>query len=79
MYVIQEKPERTARLVNGSDVKPLATLRDEYGGVSHIITDDHAYVLVNKVIGMGPTRFIATPYWYKEAAAALVLLQQGKD
>ena len=34
-------------LDNGSEVAPVATLADEYGGVSHWIVDDHCYVLVN--------------------------------
>lgn len=34
---------------NGESAEPVATLADEYGGVSHWIQDDHCYVLVNMI------------------------------
>ena len=33
---------------NGNLHTPVATLADEYGGVCHVITDDHCYVLYLK-------------------------------
>lgn len=34
---------------NGVQAEPVASLADEYGGVSHWIVDDHCYVLVNMI------------------------------
>jgi len=68
MYKVQEKPDGMARLINGSEVKPLVTLKDEYGGVSHIIMDDGCYVLIN---GNKDRRFGMVKHWYYEAAIAL--------
>ena len=35
----------TVTLNNGSELKPVATLASESGGVAHIYVDDHCYVL----------------------------------
>lgn len=37
--------EKHAFLANGSDIRPVATLKDESGGVAHIWIDDHCYQL----------------------------------
>lgn len=58
----------TAILDNGEAVQPLVTLEDEYGGVSHIIIDDHCYVLIN---GSHDCLFSFTAWWYPEAVEAL--------
>jgi len=71
-YKIQEKPDPTATLDNGEELQPLVTLKDEYGGISHIIEDDHCYVLVNDVRGDGLCRMVS--HWYKEAVDALKTL-----
>lgn len=68
MYTLQEKPDATAVLESGSEVRPVATLKDEHGGVSHIIVDDHCYVLVN---GSDDRPFSMVAWWYREAVAAL--------
>lgn len=76
MYVLQEKPDKEAVTENGSKIFPVATLKDEYGGISHIATDDHCYVLFNgsqKSEGHGEI-FVAVKHWYKEAVEALKLL-----
>lgn len=70
MYEIQEKPDVFGVLDNGAMFKPLVTLKDESGGVSHIIEDDHCYVLVNKCHEK-PTRFAMVRHWYGEAVEAL--------
>lgn len=71
MYVLQEKPDGTVTLEGGSVCTPLATLKDEYGGVSHIIEDDHCYILVN---GGGGHAFNMVCHWYPEAVDALKTL-----
>ncbi len=71
MYKLQEKPDNKAMMDNGCEIKPLATLKDEYGGISHIIEDDHCYVLVN---GSKDRPFGMTHHWYKEATEALANL-----
>ena len=68
MYVLQDKPDNSAVLGNGSTVDPIATLKDEFGGVSHIIRDDHCYVLIN---GAEDRPFQMVAHWYSEAAEAL--------
>lgn len=73
MYKVQEKPDDTAKLCNGSVVTPLVTLRDEHGGVSHIIMDDHCYVLIQRKINGGDGQCCnMVKHWYKEAMDALV-------
>jgi len=71
MYKLLDKPYGKAILDNGSTTTPVATLINESGGVSHIIEDDHCYVLVNG----GITRnFKMTHHWYPEAIDALKTL-----
>jgi len=71
MYVLQDKPDETVTLENGSVYTPLATLKDEYGGISHIIEDDHCYVLVNESVARG---FRTVKHWYPEAIDAVKTL-----
>jgi len=68
MYVLQSEPDEGIVLRNGGAAKPLATLKDEYGGISHIIKDDQCYMLVN---GSEEKGFIAVKHWYHEAVEAL--------
>lgn len=35
----------TATLSNGVEITPIATLKDNHGGVAHIWVDDHCYVI----------------------------------
>ena len=68
MYVLQEKPDEE---ITGkwSGCRPRATLKSEYGGVVHIINDDHCYVLLlDNTSGHG---FVAVKHWFKEAVEAL--------
>ena len=75
MYKIQENADEKAVLSNDSVVIPLMTLKDEYGGISHIINDDHCYVLINK---SGDGRFSMSRHWYREAVRALKRLPLPK-
>jgi len=68
MYKLQVSPDTEATLDNGSIVTPIATLKDEYGGISHIIEDDHCYVLIN---GSANRDFLMTYHWYQEAVDVL--------
>jgi len=75
MYKLQDRPDDGVVLTNGSIYTPIATLKDEYGGISHIIVDDYCYVLVN---GSGKKGFTAVTHWYKETVEALVKLITGE-
>ena len=44
MYKIIDTPI-TAKLSNGAEITPVATLEDEYGGRAFIWVDDHCYQL----------------------------------
>lgn len=68
MYEVQDKPDEKATLKNGAEVTPLVTLKNEYGGISHIIEDDHCYVLIN---GSDDRPFGMSAWWYPEAIEAL--------
>ena len=68
MYVLQDKPDAKVTLESGSEYTPIATLKDEYGGISHIIEDDHCYVLVN---GSTDRPFKKVHHWYPEAVEAM--------
>ena len=72
MYKLQEKPDEEAVGGNGNTVTPLATLKDEYGGISHIIEDDHCFVLLN---GSKDRPFQKTYHWYPEAVEAIKTLK----
>ena len=76
MYKIQDEPTDKVRLSNGAWVKPIATLKDEYGGISHIIEDDHCYVLIN---GSKDRIFNMVYHWYAEAVEALKMLPSLKE
>lgn len=76
MYIIQQEPDKTALMKSGSEVIPLMTLKDEYGGISHIIEDDHCYVLIN---GAEDRPFGMSHHWYEEAACALTKLMNEKS
>ena len=67
-YILQSKPDRSVRLTTGAICNPIATLKNKNGGVSHIIEDDHCYVLVN---GADGSPFRITSWWYAEAVEAL--------
>jgi len=71
MYTLLDKPWAGAILDNGVTVTPVATLTDENGGVSHIIEDDHCYVLIN---GKLTSRFTMVKHWYPEAVDAMKTL-----
>lgn len=72
MYKLQETPDYEVTLKrSGSTATPVATLKNEYGGVSHIIIDDHCYVLVNGSYTRG---FDTVKHWYPEAVDAMKTL-----
>ncbi len=52
---------------NGAN-KPVATLRDEYGGETQIIIDDGCYVLMNKI---DDGEYMQTGHIYPEALEVL--------
>jgi len=69
MYKIQKSPDRRADLApNGPTVTPLVTLKDEYGGIAHIIIDDHCYMLIT---GSRGNNFVRSYHWFAEAIKAL--------
>jgi hypothetical protein len=67
MYQVQANPNFQVVLDNGAVIKPVVTLKNENGGISHIIQDDHCYVLVNEFDGVGHMVY----HWYSEAVDAL--------
>ena len=71
MYVLQKEADKEAMLKNGTLVTPIATLKDKYGGISHIIEDDHCYVLINGAIDRP---FAMVRHWYREAVGAMKTL-----
>ena len=70
MYKLQKKPDKEFKTKTGS-MHPVATLKDEYGGISHIAVDDHCYVLFN---GSEDRLFASVRHWYREAVQALKTL-----
>jgi hypothetical protein len=71
MYKLQEQPDKKAVTKSGTTIKPVATLKDEHGGISHIAFDDGCYVLYN---GSEGRPFGISSHWYKEAVEALQTL-----
>ncbi len=67
MYKLQNNPAEKAVLRGGGELTPLATLRDEHGGVFHIIKDDHCLVLVKE----NPEGCIMAKHWFPEAVKAM--------
>jgi hypothetical protein len=70
MYSVQASPNFQVVMDNGVTIKPVATLKNDAGGVSHIIVDDHCYVLINEFDGVGHKVY----HWYPEAVEALKTL-----
>lgn len=70
MYKLQDQPDKEARMTSDSVVTPVATLKDEYGGVSHIIEDDHCYVLISGSANNN-SGCIMVNHWYPEAVEAM--------
>lgn len=68
MYTLQTKPDDLVKLKNGTLYRPVITLRDEYGGVSHIVRDGPCYVLVN---GTPEDGFEIATHWYAEVIGAV--------
>jgi len=80
MYKIQEHPD-DVWTEGGS--KPIATLKDGYGSVFHIITDDHCLVLIQqerweKVKDLLGERIVIKSryayHWFPEACEAMKML-----
>ena len=63
--------DKDASLSNGSLIKPIATLADEYGGRAQIAIDDHCYILY---IGSKERSYSASSHWFKEAVEVLQTL-----
>ena len=73
MYILYETPDKEIILESGGKLTPVATLKDEHGGIVQICMDDHCYVLY---LG-GEWEDKGQPYritnhWFKEAVEALV-------
>ena len=67
MYQLQENPDQNAQLKNGEVFHPVATLKDEHGGVAHIAVDDGCYVLcLERDDGC-----IWSTHWFKEVLGAV--------
>ena len=77
MYQLQEEPDKEFTLTGGGKITPLATLKDEYGGVAQICIDDHCYVLYlsrpdfdrDSIVKKYPYQL--TTHWFGEAVAVL--------
>lgn len=75
-YKLQEQPDKEGTYRNTNNTfTPVVTLKDEYGGVSHIIIDDHCYVLLN---GSYDRKWMPTNHWFSEAVEALKTLPLPK-
>ena len=72
MYILQDKPDPEIAMIGGSTRIPVATLKDEHGGISHIVQDDHCYVLVNR--GALSGKYLSVSDWYPEAVEAMKTL-----
>lgn len=73
-YFAQNEPDATAVLDSGSEVRPLITLKNVWGGVAHIIEDDHCCVLILQHVSgyEGDAEACAmVPHWFDEAICAL--------
>ena len=73
---LQEKPDKEIILENGARNTPLATLKDEYGGVAQICIDDHCYVLyllycIESRLGGKSEFYSSTTHWFTEAVVVL--------
>jgi hypothetical protein len=70
MYKLQPSPD--PKFWQGNrEIAPVATLKDQYGGVSHIVEDDHCYVLYNGGNGYPGRPFAPVIHWYPEAVEAM--------
>jgi len=67
VYQVQPTPDDKAILDTGATLYPLVTLKDEHGGIAHIIKDDSCYVLTTGSVG---GRVCMTPWWFREAFEA---------
>ena len=59
----QSETQETAILQSGVEIRPVATLKDPYGGIVHVWIDDHCYQI--GIEGGGITR--PTTYIFREA------------
>lgn len=75
MYQLQETPDKKAELKNGAKVIPLATLKDQHGGIAHIIEDDHCFVLI---LGSEDRKFNMVSHWFPEVVKAIYKLEPPK-
>lgn len=72
MYKVQGKPDKEFETERGVKIRPLVTLKDEYGAVAHICEDDHCYVLYLRIANyFRKDIFCMATHWFPEAADAL--------
>ncbi len=62
------KTEATFRNINGSTMKSICTLLDEYGGKAQIAIDDRCYVLFLK---RKNNCYVSITHWFPEAVKEL--------
>ncbi len=76
----QTETTPTAVLSNGVEITPVATLKDDAGGVAHIWVDDHCYVLglerEHQETSDSPVKTVVKPthYIFREAFEVLKTL-----
>ena len=79
MYTLQDTTSEII-LENGAKHNPIATLKNEYGGIAQICMDDHCYVLY-----LGGERedqgqpYRITSHWFKEAIDAFYQVLPYED
>ena len=83
MYQLQEKPDEEIILESGGRKTPLATLKDEHGGIAQIAIDDHCYVLYLGHYRMAEDEGESMAYriaahWFSEAVAVLKKMPMPK-
>jgi len=63
-YILQGYTDKKAYDIDGKEIFPVATLRNKYGMVLHIIVDNHCFVLMSgsEYVGFEPVN-----YWNIEA------------
>jgi len=76
MYVLQDKPGKF--YLHASDDREahhaVATLKDGHGGIAHIYTDDHCYVLALASENAWPQVARPSYHWFPEAVEVLKTL-----
>lgn len=75
----QVETQEVAKLDSGVEIHPVATLKDEHGGVAHISIDDGCYVLYLELSGAKKGVCRSTTHIFAEAHAVLKELASPKE